>query len=94
MSTTTETGLPPPIPGGEALLTKAQLAQHLGKSERTIDNWRKQIGLPCLKVKHSVFFRLSDVMRHIEKTNGHAMHPEPPAGSPINGKSAGSAPTT
>ena len=69
MRTTSEAGLPP-VPGGEILLSKQQLAQHLGVSERTIDNWRKQFGLPCLKVNHTVLFRLIDVMQHLEKHNG------------------------
>jgi excisionase family DNA binding protein len=50
-------------------MTKRQLADYLGKSERTIDNWREQIGLPYMKVKRSVLFRLSDVLRHLDKHN-------------------------
>lgn len=68
MKTTSEAGLPP-VPGGRALLTKKQLAQELGKSERTIDNWRARLGLPFLKIEHSVMFRLSDVIRHLEKNH-------------------------
>lgn len=59
-------------PEVEKLMTKRQLAKYLGKSERTIDHWRQKFGLPCLKIGHSVFFRLSDVLRHIETLNGKA----------------------
>jgi hypothetical protein len=64
-----ETGLPP-VHEGEKLLTKKELAKYLRKSERTIDNWRKHLDLPCLKIRHSVFFRLSEVIPHLEKHNG------------------------
>lgn len=71
MKTTSEAGLPP-VPGGEVLVTKKQLARLIGKSERTIDYWRKRLGLPCYKVEHSVLFRPSDVLQHLEKTNGQS----------------------
>jgi hypothetical protein len=69
MKTTAKAGLPP-VPGGaDRLLKKNELAAHLGVCERTIDNWRRDIGLPCLKIKHSVSFDLKRVMQHLEQHN-------------------------
>ena len=53
--------------GEESLISKRELAWRLGKSERTIDNWRRHHGLPCFKVSRSVLFRYSEVIRHLEK---------------------------
>ena len=92
MRTPSSTG-PPRVPDGEILLTKEQLAQHLGKSQRTIDYWRKQIGLPCFKIKHSVLFRLSEVMRHLEKTNGQPPTSNAPGEHPNGTGPNGSSPT-
>lgn len=51
-------------------MTKSELAAYFGKTERTIDHWRKHLGLPCLKIGRSVFFRLNEVIAHLEKING------------------------
>lgn len=66
----------PPVPGdGQQLIKKKELAARLGVSQRTIDNWRKDLDLPCLKIKHLVFFDLKRVMRHLEKHNGRNGRP-------------------
>lgn len=54
-------------PGGEDLMNKRQVAQMLGKSCRTIDNWRKNYGLPAYKLGHSVYFKRSEVLAFMKK---------------------------
>jgi len=68
---------------GEVLLTRQQLAQRLQTSLRTIDYWREHEGLPFLKIGHTVLFRWSDVLRHLEKTTGKAS-----GRKPLNGAGA------
>jgi len=64
-----ENNAPPPVPpnGDEKLLTKKEIADYFGKSTRTIDNWRKDLDMPSIKIKNSVFFLRSDVLRHFDK---------------------------
>ena len=50
-------------------MTKQQLAKRLMKSTRTIDYWRKHEGLPFLKIRHTVYFRWSEVLRWLEKVS-------------------------
>ncbi|MGA1206034.1 MAG: helix-turn-helix domain-containing protein [Opitutales bacterium] len=57
--------------GDEDLITRKQLAAIFGRSVRTIDLWRRQHDLPCLKINHSVYFRKSVVLKHLEQRNGH-----------------------
>ncbi|MCP5523717.1 MAG: helix-turn-helix domain-containing protein [Verrucomicrobiales bacterium] len=59
-----------PFPKDEPLIPKRELAYRLGKAERTIDYWRRQYGLPCIKVSRSVMFRYSAVLRFLEKNAG------------------------
>lgn len=49
------------------LISKAELAKHLGVSQRTLDYWRTDLGLPCLKVRRRVFFNLHEVLEHLGK---------------------------
>jgi excisionase family DNA binding protein len=81
MSTTTSAAGSSPAPGDDPLLTIAQLAHYFGKSERTIYNWRRKFGLPCLKIGKSVYFRLSEVLAHLKRLNGRSECPPalPPA---------------
>ena len=60
----------PRAPDGEELMNKLQVAQMLGKSARTIDNWRKYLELPSHMVGHAVFFKKSEVMAFIQKFPG------------------------
>ena len=53
-------------------MTREQVAQELGKSVRTIDNWRKKYGLPSSKVGHSVFLRWSAVTRFLDSRSDDA----------------------
>ena len=53
-------------------MTREQLAQQLGKSVRTIDNWRKNEGLPSSKVGHSVIIRWSAVTGFLDSRSGDA----------------------
>ncbi len=48
-------------------MNKRQVAQMLGKSCRTIDNWRKNYGLPAYKLGHSVYFKRSEVLALMKK---------------------------
>jgi len=69
MSTTSE-NLHPREPDGKDLMNKLQVAQMLGKSVRTIDNWRKYLGLPSHMVGHAVFFKRGEVLAFIQKFPG------------------------
>jgi predicted DNA-binding transcriptional regulator AlpA len=70
MKETNENG-PSREPGGEDLMNKRQVAKMLGKSERTIDNWRKDLGLPSYKVEHSVYFKKGEVLAFMEQFSGN-----------------------
>ena len=70
-----------PLPDKDPLITKRQLADLVGTTERTIDNWRRDFDLPCLKVGHTVKFRYGQVVRHLEKLarENRAKAPKRPA---------------
>ena len=57
----------PRVPGEADLMTKRLVAEMLGKTERTIDLWRKLLGLPSYKLGHSVYFKKSEVLAFVEK---------------------------
>ena len=54
-------------PDGEDLMNKRQVADMLGKTERTIDNWRNDYGLPAYKLGNSVFFKRAEVMEFMKR---------------------------
>lgn len=51
----------------ERLLTKRELAQRLQIAPRTLDAWMKRGHVPYLKIKKSVRFVLSDVLRKLNE---------------------------
>lgn len=79
--TAAASGGSPQEDGVEVLLTKQQLAERLQTSLRLIDNWRRQKGLPCLKIGQKVWFRWSDVVHHLEKISSEAKDQRPRHGS-------------
>ena len=50
------------VPGEADLMNKRQVAEMLGKSMRTVDNWRKRLGLPFYKVGRAVYFKRTEVL--------------------------------
>ena len=50
------------VPGEADLMNKRQVAEMLGKTPRTVDNWRKRLGLPFYKVGRAVYFKRSEVL--------------------------------
>jgi excisionase family DNA binding protein len=48
-------------------LTKDQIAQVLGVTRRTVENWMNQRLLPHLKLGRTVRFDLEDVRRHLNE---------------------------
>lgn len=62
-------GASPTVPV-EGLITKAELAQRLRRSTRTVDDWLKRGRLPRLKIGRSVLFRWSVVLDHLERQFG------------------------
>lgn len=55
----------------EPLLSKKQLAEALGASVRTIENWMQKGYLPYYKLDKKVLFRLTDVQRHWDAGHRH-----------------------
>lgn len=49
----------------EDLLTKGQVATLFGVSSRTIDNWRAQDLLPCVRLGGRVFFLRSQLQKRL-----------------------------
>ncbi len=66
MSLLSNEGSEPPLES-KRLISKAELVKHLGVSQRTIDYWRKDLGLPCLRVRRRVLFNLREVLEHLDK---------------------------
>jgi hypothetical protein len=67
LSTTFAQGQPTTQPADEILLDKAEIAQRLNKSVRTIDSWMKAKKLPYIKVSNrSVLFRWRAVLEKLE----------------------------
>lgn len=58
------------VPGGEDLMNRMQVADLLGISTGTVDNWRKYLGLPFYKPGHSVYFKRTDVMAFMDRHKG------------------------
>jgi excisionase family DNA binding protein len=51
----------------DGFVTKQQIAEHFGRTGRTIEIWMRNGILPFFKVGRSVFFRMDDVERHFER---------------------------
>jgi len=51
----------------EPLVSKKEVAKHLGVQVRTVDNWIGRGYIPYYKVGRSVRFRLSDVQAHLDQ---------------------------
>ena len=78
-----------PFPDDDPLITKRQLADLLGWTERTIDNWRVKFGLPCLKVGRTVMFSYRQVRRHLEKIGQRHQVKPPPRPAPRGRRESG-----
>jgi excisionase family DNA binding protein len=52
------------------LLTKQEIAARVRASTRTIDNWRKKLGMPHRKVGHLIRFSLAEVLDWLKKNFG------------------------
>ena len=59
-------------PNGDDLMNKEQVAEMLGKSVRTIDNWRRQLELPSYKLENSVYFKRTEVLAFMEQFKDRA----------------------
>ena len=57
-----------PTTAEEGFITKADVAQRLGKTLRTVDNWMNRGLLPYYKIGRSVCFRWSEVQSHLAQT--------------------------
>lgn len=73
MSENNEEG-PPLEPGGQALLTRKEVARLLRRSVGTVDNWRKHEGLPSIKKGRTVYFVWADVKAWLKKGPKKAGH--------------------
>lgn len=51
----------------EPFITKAEVAQRLGKRIRTVDNWMQRGLLPYYKIGRSVSFKWSEVELHLKQ---------------------------
>lgn len=60
------TGQPSPPP--EGFIGKAEVAQRLNKTLRTVDNWMQRGILPYYKIGRSVEFKWSEVEAHLAQT--------------------------
>ena len=58
------------------LLTKGQLSDHIGVTPRTVESWMRDGLLPYIKIRRSVRFDLSDVMRTLKTQHGRNMKPQ------------------
>jgi len=54
--------------GTEEFINKREVARHLGKTLRTVDNWMGRGILPYYKIGRSVQFRWSEVLNHLAQT--------------------------
>ena len=52
----------------EAFINKVEVAQRLGKTLRTIDNWLERGFLPYYKIGRSVSFRWTEIEAHLAAT--------------------------
>lgn len=55
----------PAAPLLEAYIDKVEVARRLKKTPRTIDNYMKRGIVPYYKIRNSVYFKWSEVERHI-----------------------------
>jgi excisionase family DNA binding protein len=55
----------------DSLLTKKELAPHLGVGPRTVSEWMRKGRVPFLKIGKTVRFRLADVL---EKLNAYRVN--------------------
>lgn len=70
---TMKASLPVPMesitsPAEEIFITKPEVAQRLGKTLRTVDNWMNRGLLPYYKIGRSVCFRWSEVQSYLAQT--------------------------
>ncbi len=54
------------IPFEHWLMTKRQLAEYFGITERTIEVWMRRRYIPYIKIGQSVRFRVASVLRYVE----------------------------
>ncbi len=54
----------------ENFLTRQEVAELLGVTVHTIDNYRRLHGLPYIKIANTVRFVLQDVLEWIKSYNG------------------------
>lgn len=64
----TETIPGQPVPLPERFIGKADVAQRLNKTLRTVDNWMQRGILPYYKIGRSVEFKWSEVEAHLAQT--------------------------
>lgn len=55
-----------PAPSGR-LLSKREMAAHLRKSTRTLDEWMRLGLIPHLKISRTVLFDLDEVLAHLRR---------------------------
>jgi excisionase family DNA binding protein len=66
--TNTEMTTGQPSAPAEGFIGKAEVAQRLNKTLRTVDNWMQRGLLPYFKIGRSVVFKWSDVEAHLAQT--------------------------
>ena len=54
-------------PTEEGYISKEALAQRLGKTIRTVENWQRRGIIPYIKCGHSALFKWTDVEAHLHK---------------------------
>lgn len=57
-----------PLPPLEGFIGKAEVAQRLNKTLRTVDNWMQRGILPYYKIGRSVEFKWSEIEAHLAQT--------------------------
>src|SRR5271165_4557552 len=54
------------IPFEHRLMTKSQISDYFGITERTVEVWMRRRYIPYIKIGQSVRFRVASVLRYVE----------------------------
>jgi excisionase family DNA binding protein len=54
------------IPFEHWLITKKEISEYFGITERTIEVWMRRRYIPYIKIGQSVRFRVASVLRHVD----------------------------
>ena len=53
----------------DPMITKRQVAMHMGVTVRAVDNWMGRRLVPYYKIGRNVRFRMSEILRHFETSS-------------------------